>query len=536
MRSVFRNIVRFPKKTLVIFILVSIILLLSMSGMFIVTLCEEISGRTIGPLGDSVVVTDNDGGRIMLYEAARDICNVSPVIESVEAVAEYDVQPIGLKCIDGSDTITVEYSRYRYSILKIREGDDSIVETTVSRDMKLTAVTTNDICREFYSGEAALVEGSLISREDCDSEVMKIVVSDRFAEMNGLKLGDRVTINALSMFIAPSETTVYTSAEKSEDGKKTFMVNFLYDDYYIDLGEKLSTMTFTVGGIYRNLVGNRNTAATAANINDNRVYVPISVVSRKLEDINRNETFKKHKDDYLYLSVLMPWSNNKIQYMFPQDLRCVPTRLYLRLTDMSVAGDLEDAINRLDFYSEIKITPFTNEAGTSPAAKILIIVRYSLLGVMATGFVILLLVIISNKNARKREFAVLAALGMKRLKIALSFFGEVFVIFIAALFVCATAYVFTVRAIAAPVSGYLENYEATADSREVRMSSASTENDAELQRSENATDFGYQTENYILPSLWITVIGAIIVLFTALLPVYFTIKKLNPLIDSGGKD
>lgn len=536
MRYVFRNIVRFPKKTLVIFILVSIILFLSMSGMFVITLCKEISDRTLGPLGGTVVVTDTDGERFMLYEAAKEMSSVSPYIESAEAIAEYDIQPIGIECINGAEPVNV-YSQYRETVFGIDSREENNVKTLLSRDMKLTAVTTTDICREFYSGEAELVEGSLISREDCDEELLKIVVSDRLAELNGLKLGDKVKINALSLFARPSSLWIKFSLWNDSEGNPVYVTFITYEDYILELGEKLSTMTFTVGGIYRNLVDNGSFVENAADLNDNRVYVPISVISKKLDQINSDELFNEKKNDYVYLkSVVYTKPDDLEPYMLPQDFRCVPTRLYLRLSDMSDADGLETAINRFGFYDTVKLTPFTNEAGASPAAKILIIVRYSLLGVMAVGFVILLLVIIFNKNARKREFAVLAALGMKRLKIALSFFGEVLVVFIAAILVCSAAFVFAVRSVAAPVSEYLENYEETVDSKEVRLSIELSENEAKQQREENMADIGYLSENYVLPSLSITLAASLAILFIAVLPIYFSIKRLNPLTESGGKE
>ncbi|MBO4216833.1 MAG: hypothetical protein J5940_02700 [Clostridia bacterium] len=535
MRYVFRNIVRFPKKALVLFMLVSIILLLSLSGMFVITLCGEISDRTVGPLGGTVVVTDSDGERFMLYEAAKRISASSHVVDSVEAIAEYDVQPMGAKCINGEDAVPIGLSEYRFHMIDNEEWKD-YPAAVLSRDMKLVGVTTTDICREFYSGNAELVEGSLISREDCDNELLKIVISDKFAELNGLKLGDSVKIDALSIFIKPSGSYVWALTELTGDDIARHYVTFLYEDYIIELGEELTTMTFTVGGIYRNLIDNKNSAATASDINDNRVYVPISVVSRKLDDINSDKTFNQRKDGYLYLGTLMPNINEKEQYLFPQDLRCVPSRLYLRLADMSMSDELEEAINEIGFYKEVKLTPFTNEAGTSPAAKILIIVRYSLLGVMAAGFAILLLVIIFNMNSRRREFAVLAALGMKRMKIALSFFGEVFVVFVAALLVCASVYIFTVRSVAAPVSEYLEGAEEAADSREFRMSIDLAENEAKKQRGDNMNDMGFLAKSYILPSLGITLAGTSAVFFIALIPVYFSMKKINPLTDSGGKE
>ena len=535
MRYVFRNIIRFPKKTLVIFILVSAILLLSMSGIFVITLCREISDRTVGPLGGTAVVTDTDGDRILSYEAAMYLKNASSAVGEVEAIAEYEVQPIGSQCLDGADKVTIEYSPYRYSILNMRSDDESTFESVLSRDMKLVAVTTTDICKEFYSGDAELVEGTLITRGDCDNENLKIVVSDEFAKLNGLSLGDSVKINALSMFIAPPISKTY-DLKKGGVNVEFISLPFTYEDYIIELGESLSTLTFTVGGIYHNHVNNRNVASTAADVNENRVYVPISTVSKKLQMIKADPTFNKKKQGYAYIQDLLPSVKDKVQYLCPQDLNCVPTRLYLRLTDISLADELEDAINEIGFYKEVKLTLFTNEAGTSPAAKILIIVRYSLIGVMIAGFVILMLIIFFNMNSRRREFAVLAALGMKRLRIALSFFGEVFVVFIAALLVCASLYSVAVRSVAVQVSEYLESSEEAADSSEMRLSDLFSENAAKKQRAESMTDTGYLARNYVLPSLWITFVSALVVLFITLAPVYVSTRKINPLTDSGGKE
>ena len=291
-----------------------------------------------------------------------------------------------------------------------------------------------------------------------------------------------------------------------------------------------------MGGIYKNNNDNKSVAANASDINDNRVYVPISTVSKKLELINADKNFNEHLSGYAYIRSVMSWELDRTQYLFPQDLHCVPTHLYLRLTSVSVSDGLEEAINDFGFYTTVKLTPFINEAGTSPAAKILIIVRYSLIGVMIAGFVILMLIIFFNMNSRRREFAVLAALGMKRMKIALSFFGEVFAVFVAALLVCASLYAVTVRSVAAPVSEYLESSEEAADSSEMRLSGLFTENAAKKQHEENMADIGFLAENYLMPPFLVTIISAASVLLLVLMPIYVSVKQINPLTESGGKE
>ena len=101
---------------------------------------------------------------------------------------------------------------------------------------------------------------------------------------------------------------------------------------------------------------------------------------------------------------------------------------------------------------------------------------------------------------------------------------------------CTAIYTVTVRSVAAPVSEYLENYEETVDSKEVRMSTEISENEAKRQRSENMRDIGFLAENYLMPSLLLTLICSAAVLMLVLMPIYVSAKQINPLTESGGKE
>ncbi|MBO4216478.1 MAG: hypothetical protein J5940_00885 [Clostridia bacterium] len=520
-----RNIIRFPKKTAVMFIIVSILLLLSMSGIFIIRLCGEISSRTVGPLGGTVVVTDENGGRAMYYEAAKVLKDNSDVITDIDAVAEYPVQGVGITGIGGDEYIIEATSLLRYT----REKAETITTASTVRDLKLCAVTTTDICPEFYGGDAVITSGTSISREDCENITMKAVVSDEFAEKNGLSLGDRIRINALSVFISEPDIA-YMSAYGLPDEAV-----FFYDDFAVDLGESLTYITFTIGGIYHNGADNRNVVSEPSSVNANKIYIPISAISKKLEIINKDEIFNSHLGEYINLKKHTSGMNFANQYVHPEDIRCLPTRMYFRLSSLSLAEELENALNSLGFYQTIKLTEFINEAGASPAAQILGTVRFSLIGVVAVGFVVLLLIMIFNMNSRKREFAVLAALGKKRSSITASFLSEVLIVFIVALLICALVFGFAVNSVASPISEYLEAEETAAAGSEIRLSSTYSESEAKEVRSRNMNDSGYLTEEFTVPAVTTTAAGLAAVILLMSIPAAIFIKARNPLTDAGGK-
>ena len=546
MRYCFRNIVRLPKKTALLFILFALVLLLAMSGKFIIQLCGEFISRSLGPLGGTVIVTNEKGDNFLHYYTALEIAENSDVIDNVHAVAEYPVNCKGLDYFKKSGDIAVYSSSYQARENMGSGSNADLYFSNPETGLKLVATTDMAVCEEIYSGKTEIVEGSIIGRTDNDKKLMKIVISDNLAKLNGLSLGDTVTLNIASLFVVP-QRKIATNVEANKDilagmidvenaPAYVYSVDLTYEDVVKDLGYDTVYMTFTIGGIVHNNVSNNDTSFYPFEVNDNRVYVPISVLAAKLDSIYNDPDYAEFIQRYVFFNSYILTQANFAQIAYPERMRCLPTNLYFEMSSLSYTDELEAAINEIGFYDTVKLTKFTTEAGTSPAAKILDIVQISLVFIIAAGFVILFLVVLFNLSSRRREFSVLSALGMRRSKTALSFFMEIAVVFVVAFIIVGLIFGFAVRSLAAPISEYLENAEESAHSTEFSASAYVRHDEAKEKRQTVMLDTGYLGENYIMPSVYITAAISAAILLLSIIPIYLYMRKLNPLTDSGGKE
>ena len=505
MKYALRNLVRMPARTALMFLLLFFVLLLTMFGQFMITLCEEVKARSNGPLDGTVIVTDKDGYAAMYYTVARDISGNCDAIEHIYAVSEKQVWFEDLDYI-GEPALF-----------------DMKGETDCTQGFMLSSVTSMDICRETYSGEIEMVSGTPITEEDNEKRILKCVVSDALAEKNGLSLGSTVTLSLISIFT--KETDAYGLAGSTSLFAKTNGLDRSRDEGKI--GEETYRLKFTVGGIYHNNVKNTSTAPVPYLDNDNRIYVPITVVSDALDDL-------RNCDQAAVVFSVTGQANTR-PTVSTKDFMLGVTTLNYRLKDLSYADGVEKMLNGLGLREEMMLTPFVADAANSPAAALMLIINWCMVGVIGAGSIELFIILIFNMIARKRELSVLAALGKSRMKISLSFFAEIFVVFVVALLICALVFGLAVKTAAKPISEYLEESESSVRYENRSAADVITDNEAAEKREAQLLDFNYLFSEYIATQSLLTALLGSAVIVMAFVIITVLVSKTEVLTSLTGK-
>jgi hypothetical protein len=251
-----RNLWRLKAKSTLALLIVLTVLLFSVFGFFMRCLCEDVRARFWGPLDGSVHVTSDSLSPYLTYDAAAALANDAEVINRLSCVKEYtgffrNALYVGF----GS------YKRPQYT----GENPTADRKSNYLRGIRIKAVTSMDILEEVYGGDLVLLQGSLIIDEDTASRRNKIVVSEAFAEMNGLSVGDTLILDTLSLYQTEAEAV-------------RFGLTDLYD-------KDQFAYEYTVGGIYRLHRDNAAAVSVPWELYDNVVYVPITTT----EDISVSE-------------------------------------------------------------------------------------------------------------------------------------------------------------------------------------------------------------------------------------------------------
>lgn len=506
MKYALRNLIRMPTRTVLMFLLLFFVLLLTMFGQFMITLCEEVKARSNGPLDGTVIVTDKDGYAAMYYTVARDISDNCDAIEHIYAVSEKQVWFEDLDYI-GEPALF-----------------DMKGETDCTQGFMLSSVTSMDICRETYSGEIEMVSGTPITEDDNEKRILKCVVSDALAEKNGLSLGSTVTLSMMSIFM--NETSGNLNQGSTYMFSETKWLDELDDP---DVTEDLYKLKLTVGGIYHNNVDNTNTAAVPYLNNNNRIYVPITAVAEMLDDMRMNGD---RRISGLFAVLGRPID---LPVVSIADFMLGVTTLNYRLTDLSYANGVEKTLNVLGLRDEIMLTPFVSDTANSPAAKMLEVIKISMIFVISAGAVILVIVILFNMTARRRELSILSALGKNRIKISLSFFAEILFIFIVALIICTLVFGAAVNGAAKPLSEYLESSESSVRYENRKAADIIIGNEAAEKREAQLLNFNYLFSAYIvMQSVYTSVIASMVMVLTFAVIAFF-ISKIDVLTSLTGK-
>ena len=487
MKYAIRNIGRFKAKSLIALSTFFMVFFLSVFGFFMRALCEDGRERFWGPLDGSVHVTDEALAPYLTYDAAVTLANDANVITRASAVKEYT-------CFF-RNAIYVGYGNYKRAQFS-EEEPTADRKTDYLKGNSLVGVTSMEILKEVYGGDLEMLAGEMITVKDTAN---KIVVSEAFAQANGLQIGDTLMLDTLSMY-----QTEYEAAR--------FRLTELYDrDGF--------TYEYVIGGIYSRRTDNAAAVSMPWELNTNAVYVPMA----SLDAISRSDGVQR-----MFLSDDV--------YALKTNPALIPDMLYFHLGDMGEAEALEAEINRIGFSRTVKLTEYVSDISTSPSARLSGIVSAVLAFVMIVGFAILILTVSFNMKTRQRELAMLVALGKQRTGVTLAYFLEMALLIVCALFLSFALLTFGVVQYTAPLSEYLYSAEVSA---QFQSESA----DLYLFGAEAGTDdFGFPwgfsalVWAYLLPSIaFAGIITAGLFIFLYLI-IYFYVRRIHPLYDIGGKE
>ena len=491
MRYALRNILRLKTRSFLTFAIALAILFLSMFGILTVRLCEDNRKRFFGPLDGAYHITDSAFMPFLSYEVAEYLERNAEAITKTSAVME--------RAVSFSDMEYIGKNDYRRDTFGWERAYLPIgtTQTAYHEGFLLCAVTSMDILKEVYGGDLVMLEGTAISEKNNADGANKIVISSSVAEKNGLKLGDRVHLDSFSVF---EEEECAASA-------------------YLGFSGEYSPYEYVVGGIYENREDNGVSASLPIEINENKVYIPISTLTEMARDPYlldfgiRNETGLSEKPPSV-----------------------IPDRLYFYVKNTRSVKILEEKMGEIGFSEGILLSPYISDAASSPSARLSEIVSLLLVGVIGLGFAVFALAVFFNMKARHRELAVLSALGQKRSRVAFSFFAEIAFLTFTAWTIASVFLTVEISFLAVPISDYL--YEAETLSK-ISHESADLfllDSGAQSAVTEALEDFSFLFMRYILPSATLSAgMGAVILLLVFGI-VAFYVRKINALSGVGGKE
>ena len=434
MRYAVRNILRSRGRSVLIFALILAVLLLEGAGKIFIDISRESLSLSYGVLESSVIVTNGDGNPSLGYEVLCNIKEKCNDIVSLHAVKVYEANFPSIEYI-GHGTFGKEYETFVVdgSSAGVTEGH---IETTVEEreeGFALCAVTDMLSCEELFSGKIGIISGSAISVDDNRAGYLKAVISEPLAEKNGLAPGDTIALDADSVLL--------------EYGKYS--------------GEHI--IYLTVGGIYR-----INTSSVYGNggaelLQENRIYVPYSVVDSIFAPIRY--AYAEFERIYGY-----PVTGERLRYesslfigeeypVISENVEDIPDIACFELKNMRSAKKLENALSDLNFHSGIKLTEYAPQK-LSPSSRILGVSAIIMSAVCVFGAAFLFILLFFGYIARKREVCTLIALGEKREKTAIMLMTETLIIFMFAFLLFALIFAVCGNIIKAPITEYIYSVEA----------------------------------------------------------------------------
>ncbi len=486
MRYAIRNIIRLKGRSFLTFAIAFSVLFLSMFGSLVISLCEENRVHFYGPLDGSCHVTDTELLPYLSYEAAVFIDEDASAIRKISAVKEY----IGF--LNGIDYVgKEEFTRSRYP----GEPTPSGKPVHYIMGFQIVGVTSMDILEEVYKEELTMTKGTMITDKDNNAHHNKIVISEEVAALNGLSLGDEITLDMLSLFETEKEAI----------------------RFYENTFDKYS-VTYIIGGIYQNENDNFAGVTKPWLLNVNRIYVPIATLS----DIAESDT----------ITELYEW---KDMYALKENPAVIPDSLYFHLADMKLSGKLEKELNELGFGKQIMLSEYVSDAASSPSARLAEIISVILTGIMAVGLAVFLLAVLFNMKTRHRELAVLAALGKRRTDIALSFFMELAILTILALTAGGGISAILIVMLASPITRYLYAAEYSAQFHNQTMNGVLGQT-IPSDMTEAAHDIKTLLTEYFVPSFCFAIVAGMILLVVLFLFVDGYVNRINALSGVGGKE
>ena len=183
---IFRNLVRMPKSTLLIFAIVFTVLFLEMFGGFIGNVCDECLEKVYGPLQGWYTV-DTEG--VFTYDGAK---YISENVDNIEAYQAFCTKTGNVYHPTLSVDGTLSLLASNHSLVEYTES--AITRGSERGAFNFTGVTSCEYASEFYSGKYLIVKGRALTREDDEEKALAVLVSDVIAEKNGLDIGSPLRI------------------------------------------------------------------------------------------------------------------------------------------------------------------------------------------------------------------------------------------------------------------------------------------------------------------------------------------------------
>ncbi|MBR2634555.1 MAG: ABC transporter permease [Clostridia bacterium] len=336
-----------PKRSLLLGVL---FLFLSAALLFIFLLYDlarENAVRLVGPMASSVQVEFHDASQ------GFSLAKAELISDSFDCILSYHAVAVGLCDISGAKSI----------FLKEQSGaDESIAQSMKLKPFSLSAVTSTDMVKDFYSGEKWISEGTGILEEYHVEKRRAVVISKALAECNGWKLHDTVEL----ILLDPD-----TNRE--------------------------SACSLVIAGLWESAVPTESTARFPYEMAENQIYLPLSVYEHGLQSI-QSESVLLAK---LYLELKNP-SDALIE------------KLESRLTE----------IGHLCGVNVFGLKSFSPEEEAKSLVKFSQSIEIAMLSVIFCFGAALFGILFWDLNSRSREVGIYCALGAKRRSVTALFFRE----------------------------------------------------------------------------------------------------------------
>ena len=448
-----RNIVRMPLRSAVILLIFFTVIMLLISMLSVRAILSENISAAVGPLGGCATVGSDDGAIHINMEDARYISGNFSAIKTYHATADATADAPEMKHFSVSGQSGDEVNGLRFDPLCI------------------CAVTSTDIARDFYSGDAVILSGVGIDRVSNDSGKLAAVVPEAFAELNCLSIGDAVTI------------TVGTN-----------------------MSESRASATVYVCGIYRATVSVDGDAVYDCQLSDNKIYIPMSVYEHMLKGIGVE---------------ILPSS---LYFEFNRPQRGLAEALGTRLRESGMPGTWN-----------IKLETFipTDEAAVAKELYGTLDIAIAAMGLCfaaAAGAVL-----VFNLHTRRREMGTYRAMGFPKRRIALLFLRETMILCTAAFLLAAAAVSLIAALRGGEIYAALSPESLGGAFYETSLDSLMRGDAVKSARAERFADGSYAVFGYVLPALpsAACVILPVIALFY--IAARISVRKISVMRDMGGR-
>jgi len=355
-----KNLIRMPKRSLLLGIL---FLCLSASLLFVFLLyglAQENINRLVGPMASSVQVNVHDESQGFSSKKAELIA------DSFDCILSYHAVAVGLCDISGA----------KYIFSKEQSGaDETIAQSMKLKPFSLSAVTSTDVVKDFYSGEKLISEGTGILAEYHLEKRRAVVISKALAECNGWKLHDAVDI------ILRDPNT----------NREIFC-------------------PLVIVGLWESAAPLESTARFPHEMAENQIYLPLSVYEHTLQSIQGES---------------IPLANLYFELKHPSD--ALIEKLERRVME----------IGHLCGVNVIGLKGFSPEEEARSLSKFSQSIEIAMISVIACFAAALFGILFWDLNSRAREIGVYCALGAKRKSVTALFFRENLFLFLASFFVAA---------------------------------------------------------------------------------------------------